>query len=177
MRSNLRCVVSAPGLQNVQVASASLPVALRGEALIRIEAAGVSYSDIMIINASFRRRFPFPLVPGFDWVGRIEAFGEGSELEAGDLRVGDRVAAVTQVGGMQQFICCAVKDLVRVPDGCDPAEAVCTVLNYALAYCLLHRAAAGCVRAGGSILIHSAAGGVGTALVHLAQVRSEPNAV
>lgn len=174
MTSNLRCVASAPGL--TQLLSAPAPTPQRGEVLVRVEAAGVSYTDVQFVNSTSRRSVPYPFVPGHDWVGRLVAFGEGAEAASGGLHVGDRVAALTQVGGMQQFICCGVHDVVRVPDGCDPAEAVSAVLNYTLAYGLLHRGAAGRVRAGGSVLVHSAAGGVGTALVHLAQVRALPRA-
>lgn len=170
---NLRVLVTAPGLDNVKLTTGDPPVPAEGEALVRIDTAGVTYADIMDITAgSSRRRATYPFVPGHDCVGRIVSFGPGAEAlaAASGLKVGDQVALYTRSGGFQQFLCWRASDLVKVPEGVDPAEAACTVLNYTTAYCLLNRAAAGLVKAGASILIHSAAGGLGTALVHLAKL-------
>jgi len=71
-------------------------------------------------------------------------------------------------GGYAEFICLPASELVPVPPGVDPAEAVCMVTNYLTAHMALHRTAH--VRSGERILVHGAAGGVGTALLQLGKL-------
>lgn len=78
------------------------------------------------------------------------------------------VAALPLFGGYAEFICLPASELVQVPSGLDPIDVVCLVMNYVVAYQLLHRAAR--VKSGERILIHSAAGGVGTALLQLGKL-------
>jgi NADPH2:quinone reductase len=79
------------------------------------------------------------------------------------------VAAMPIVGGYAEYICLPATELVSVPPQLDPAEAVCLILNYVTAYQMLHRSAQ--AKPGESALIHSAAGGVGTALLQLARLQ------
>ena len=69
-------------------------------------------------------------------------------------------AALTIVGGYAQYLCVPSSQLVSVPSGVDSAEAVSLVLNYTTAYQMLHRCAH--IKSGESILVHDAAGGVGS---------------
>ncbi|MCA9523975.1 MAG: zinc-binding dehydrogenase, partial [Myxococcales bacterium] len=131
---------------------------------IRVEAAGVAFGDVM------RRRGvlapPGAFTPGYDVVGVIDAVGE---TVSGDW-LGRRVAAMMPsvgLGGYADHVCVPADRLARVPDGVPPAEAVALGLNYITAYQLLHRFSP--VRAGQRILIHGAAGGVGTALLELGE--------
>jgi NADPH2:quinone reductase len=71
-------------------------------------------------------------------------------------------------GGYAEFICLPASELVPVPSGVDPAEAVCMVVNYLTAYMAMHRAAK--IRNDERILVHGAAGGVGTALLGLGKL-------
>src|SRR5262249_25603841 len=81
---------------------------------------------------------------------------------------GATVAAMPIVGGYAEYLCLPATELVRVPPALDPVEAVCLILNYVTAYQMLHRSAQ--AKPGESALIHSAAGGVGTALLQLARL-------
>ena len=90
--------------------------------------------------------------------------GEG----AASIAVGDRVAALTVFGGYAEYITLSQDDLIPVPDGLDPAEAVTLILNYIVAYQTLHRSAK--VKAGDKVLIIGASGGVGTALLDLGRL-------
>lgn len=132
----------------------------KGEIVVRMEAAGVAFSDVQIRQG----RFPIklPAVPGFDMVGRIAAFGP----EVTGLALGQRVAAVTMSGGYATEAVAQAKWAVPVPDGLDAAEVTALVLSYLTAWRMLHRAAK--VPRGGSILVLGAAGGVGSALTELA---------
>jgi len=111
---------------------------------------------------------PFTAVCGFrlvdDIVGQVDALGAG----ASGFTPGDIVAALPIVGGYSEFVFLAPEELVAVPEHVDPIEAVCLPLNYVTAHQMLHRAAS--IQAGERILIHSAAGGVGTALAQLGRL-------
>ena len=95
-------------------------------------------------------------------MGEIEAVGDGVELTAGS-----RVAALTVHGSYALHRTLPADQCVPVPDGADPAQAVALVLNYLTARQMLHRVAR--LEAGDSVLIHAAAGGVGTAVLELAR--------
>jgi NADPH2:quinone reductase len=137
-----------------------------GEVRIRTLAAGVSFADIFMREGfhpeSIFRRPPF--TPGWDIVGRVDATGAGvSAFQAGEI-----VTALPIVGGYAESIHLPEEELVRVPTGVDPAEAVSLVLNYVTAYQMLHRSTR--VRREQAVLVHSAAGGVGTALLELGRL-------
>jgi NADPH:quinone reductase-like Zn-dependent oxidoreductase len=137
-----------------------------GEVRVRTIASGVSFADIFMREGfhpeALLRSFPF--TPGWDIVGRVDALGAGAE----GLAPGDIVAAMPIVGGYSEFVFVAPEELVPVPAEVDPVEAVCLPLNYVTAYQMLHRAAS--IQAGEKVLIHSAAGGVGTALAQLGRL-------
>jgi NADPH2:quinone reductase len=84
------------------------------------------------------------------------------------IEPGQKVAALPIHGAYAEFVCLPQRELVPVPSGLDDAEAVSLVLNYITAYQMLHRSAK--VRSGQRVLIHGAAGGVGTALLQLGRL-------
>src|SRR5271154_5432657 len=104
---------------------------------------------------------PPPYSPGYDIVGVVDSCGAGVT----HWKSGDWVAALTRTGGYSRYIVLPESELVRVPAGLDPAEAVSLILNYTTAYQLIYRIAK--LRQGESVLIHGAAGGVGTAALQL----------
>jgi NADPH2:quinone reductase len=107
---------------------------------------------------------PLPFTPGWDMVGVVDRLGVGvSGIEPGQI-----IAALPISGAYAEFVCLPQRELVPVPSGVDAAEAVCLVLNYVTAYQMLHRSAR--VGAGQRVLIHGAAGGVGTALLQLGRL-------
>lgn len=97
-------------------------------------------------------------------MGVVEKIGEG----VSQTKVGQIVAALPVHGGYAQHICVPESELTPVPDDLDAAEAVSLVLNYITSYQMMHRLAH--VRAGQRVLIHGAAGGVGTALLELGRL-------
>ena len=107
---------------------------------------------------------PVPFTPGWDLIGVVDRLGAGiSGLEPGQI-----VAALPINGAYAEFVCLPQRELVPVPSGLDAAEAVSLVLNYVTAYQMLHRSAK--VRPGQRVLIHGAAGGVGSALLQLGRL-------
>jgi NADPH:quinone reductase-like Zn-dependent oxidoreductase len=131
------------------------------ELRIRILACGVAFADVLMRRGLYSGVPPLPYSPGYDIVGVVDACGGAvTRWKSGDL-----VAAITMTGGYSRYIVLPETELVRVPAALDPAEAVSLVLNYTTAYQLIHRIAK--LGQGESLLIHGAAGGVGTAALQL----------
>jgi len=141
-----------------------MPSPAAGEVRVKVLAAGVAFADILIRRGLYPDQPPFPVTPGYDIVGEIDALGAGVT----EFRVGQRVAAMTMIGGYSRFTIVPSAHLVSVPDGLDAAEAVSLVLNYVTAYQMLHRVAH--LGAGQRLLVHGAAGGVGTAALQLGKI-------
>jgi NADPH:quinone reductase-like Zn-dependent oxidoreductase len=138
-----------------------VPEPKTGEVRIEILATDVSFSNVLMQHGQYPGAPKVPFTPGYDLVGRVDKIGpEVSGIEPGQL-----VAALTVYGSYSQYICLPSHELISMPAGMDPAEAVCLVLSYVSAYQMLHRMAH--VKPGERILVHGAAGGVGTALLQL----------
>jgi NADPH:quinone reductase-like Zn-dependent oxidoreductase len=135
-----------------------------GEVRIEILATPVCQDDIAarVGNRPFLPEIPF--VPGYSILGVVDAIGEG----VNNFTVGDRVAALTHFGGYAGYIFWDSEKLVHVPAALDPAEAVLLILNYVVAYQVLHRSAK--VKSGDKVLIIGASGGVGTAFLQLGKL-------
>lgn len=167
---NHRVIVSRHGRPDVLlVVVEDIPEPRAGEVRVKVQAAGVSAFDLI-----YRRwgrlpgspRIPFTL--GEDVVGTVDAIGEGvSSLSPGEMVAGGTWARGVG-GGYSEHVCLPASDLVPVPSGVDPAEAVCLVVNYLTAHQHLH--AIGGARCGERVLVHGAAGGVGTALLELSRI-------
>ena len=152
------------GPDGLQVIEEECPEPKGGEVRVRVLAAGVSLPDIMAREGVHPETPALPFTPGWDLVGVVDRVGDGvSGVEAGQL-----VAALPISGAYAEFVCLPQRELVPVPSGLDPAEAVSLILNYVTAYQMLHRSAK--VRSGQRVLIHGAAGGVGSALLQLGRL-------
>lgn len=144
--------------------SVDMPQPAAGEARVRVEAAGVSAYDVMLRG----KRFPgFPRVPyspGEDFVGIVDAVGEGVCAD----RLGERVGAWTfgDAGAYADHICRPAKELVPVPDGLKPELAAATIVNGLTAELALHQAVQ--IRQNESLLVQGAGGGLGSMLLQLA---------
>jgi NADPH2:quinone reductase len=135
-----------------------------GEVRVKVLAAGVSLPDVMMREGVHPETPRLPFTPGWDLVGEVDRLGAGvSGFEPGQI-----VAALPVTGAYAEFVCLPPRELVPVPPGLDAAEAVSLVLNYVTAYQMLRRSAR--VGPGQRVLIHGAAGGVGSALLQLGQL-------
>lgn len=147
----------------LRVTHRELPAPSPGQALVQVEASGVSFAEQQMRRGKYYDQPPFPFVPGYDLVGTV--IGVGAAVDP--ALVGRRVAALTKIGGWTSHTVLDAADLVRVPATLDPAEAETFVVNGITAWQMLHRTAR--VRAGQTILVHGANGGVGSTLVQLAR--------
>jgi NADPH:quinone reductase-like Zn-dependent oxidoreductase len=152
--------VEPSGLRLVQRV---LPPPAAGQVLVRVEATALSFAESAMRRGRYYGQPPFPFVPGYDLVGIVEAAGPGVDRAL----AGRRVAALTKTGGWATAALLTAADLVEVPDGISADEAETVIVNGLTAYQMLHRSAK--VRAGQTVLVLGASGGVGTILVKLAR--------
>src|SRR5215216_6044362 len=160
-----RVVISRLGGPEVlEVREDELPEPGLGEVRVRILATGASLPDLMMREGVHPEKPRLPFTPGWDLVGVVDKLGVGTST----LELEQMVAALPVTGGYAELICLPQEELVPVPAGLDPAEALSLVFNYVTAYQMMRRSAR--VRPGQRVLIHGAAGGIGTALLQLGRL-------
>lgn len=138
-----------------------------GDVRVRAEAIGVGVPDILMRRGNYEWIPPLPVVPGNELAGTVDAVGDGVET----IAVGDRVYVNSRElpqrgGGYAEAMVVPAAAVFAMPDNVDAAQAV-ALGNYQLAWLLLNYAST--PRAGDRILVHAAAGGVGSALVQVAK--------
>jgi NADPH:quinone reductase len=128
--------------------------------VIDVRAAGVSFPDVLMSRGQYQMKPELPFVPGGEVAGTVVSGGEG-------FSPGDRVAAMTVVGGFAERAVAPPMLTFRLPDALDWAAGAALVLNYhTVWFALVTR---GALRAGETVLVHGAAGGVGTAALQVAR--------
>jgi NADPH:quinone reductase-like Zn-dependent oxidoreductase len=135
-----------------------------GQAVVRVEAAGVFYGDILLRTGVIPGGPKPPFVPGHDVVGVVEQVGDGVTA----VVPGQPVAALLRAGRYSQRLSVPAERLVPRPEGAAAIGSAAVALNDFIAYQMLHRVAA--LRAGDHILVHGASGGVGTAFLQLGRL-------
>lgn len=153
-------IVAPEGLQ-VRQRTVSRPAA--GQALIKVEASGVSFAEQGMRRGRYPGQPKFPFVPGYDLAGTVLEVGGGVSQSL----VGQRVAVLTKIGSWASHIILDARDLMPVPDGVDPADAEALIVSGVTAWQMLHRTAR--VKEEQTILVHGANGSVGTTLAQLAR--------
>ena len=111
-----------PGLiepSGLLVRERDVPVPGKGQALVRVEATGVSFAEQQMRRGKYYDQPPFPFVPGYDFVGTVQAVGDGVDR----AMIGERVAAVVKTGAWATHVLVDADRVVPVPDGIDPADA------------------------------------------------------
>ena len=152
------------GPEVLQVVENELRPPKNEEVQIKVLACGVGRTDIAMRYGYYPFAPKIPFVPGYEIVGIVEEVG----TKVTRFRIGDRVAALTVYGGYSEYIYLEQQHLVEVPENVKAEEAVALILNYVTAYQILKRVAK--VQKGNKILITGASGGVGTALLDLANL-------
>lgn len=145
-----------------EIREAPLPVPAPGEVLIRTEASGLNYADVMARLGLYRDAPPLPSVLGYDVCGRVESVGEGVTT----LSPGQRVVAMTRFGGYAEYVCANALATAVISEDMEPERATALATQY----CTAWHAACEMVnlKPGDRVLVSAAAGGVGTALVQIA---------
>jgi NADPH2:quinone reductase len=136
------------------------PKAQEGQVLIDVEWAGVVFPDILQTRGEYQTRPELPFVPGWEVSGTVRTDGAG-------FRAGDRVAALPVTGGFAQAVAVDASMVFPLPDDVDTRRGAALPLNYLTAhFALIHR---GALRPGEVVLVHGAAGGLGSAACQLAE--------
>jgi len=121
------------GPETLQVIEEQCTEPKRSEVRVRVLAAGVALPDVLAREGIHPETPKVPFTPGWDLVGVAERLGNRvSEIETGQI-----VAALPISGAYTEFICLPQRELIPVPTGLDPAEAVSLILNYITAYQML----------------------------------------
>jgi NADPH:quinone reductase-like Zn-dependent oxidoreductase len=152
------------GPEALQALEEDRPEPKRGEVRVKVLAAGVALPDILAREGIHPETPHVPFTPGWDLIGVVDRLGD----DVFGIETGQIVAAMPISGAYAEFVCLPQRELVPVPAGLEPSETVSLILNYITAYQMLHRSAQ--VRPGQRVLIHGAAGGVGTALLQLGRL-------
>src|SRR5262245_15999941 len=135
MRHTRIVVTHYGGPDTLHVVEEECPKPKVGEVRVRVLAAGVSLPDLLMREGVHPETPPAPFTPGWDLVGVVDRLGNG----VSGIAPGQVVAALPIHGAYADFVCLPQRELVPVPSGLDPAEAVSLVLNYVTAYQMLHR--------------------------------------
>src|SRR6266446_5502999 len=137
------------------------PTPNRGEVLLAVRAAGVNFPDVLIIQNKYQFRPPLPFAPGGEVAGVVTAVGEGVDT----VKVGDRVIGSTGWGGFAEELALDASRVIPIPDEMDFVTASAFLLTYGTSHHALKDRAQ--LRAGETLLVLGAAGGVGLAAVEL----------
>jgi len=141
------------------------PAPRPGEVRLRVDAAGVNFADVMIRIGLYPGAPRLPMVPGYEVAGIVDALGEGAPAEL----AGRRALAFCNFGGYADVVCVPAAAVFPLPDTVSTAEAAALPVNFLTAWQMLEvMAPAG---RGDTVLVHGAAGGVGTAATQLARRR------
>jgi NADPH2:quinone reductase len=136
------------------------PVPAADEVLIKVAAAGVNYADTMMRSGNYLTKPPLPFTLGYEAAGTIESVGD----EVSHLGRGQRVLATTSSGGYAEFATAKANTVIPIPDELGYGESTALLVQGLTALGLLSG-----TKPGESILVHAAAGGVGSLLVQLAK--------
>lgn len=160
-------IVRRPGgVARLLVENAPDPTPKGGEVCVEVRAAGVNFADLVVrmgLYESAKKYAGWPITPGFEVAGTVSAVGEGVTR----VRPGDRVFGITRFGGYTSRLCLPEAQVEPLPDGVSFVEGATFPVVFLTAWYALHELCR--LRQGQVVLVHSAAGGVGSSLVQLAK--------
>ena len=139
------------------------PQPAAGEVLIEIQAASLNFPDLLIVQNKYQMKPALPFVPGSEYAGVVRAVGEGVQ----NLQMGQMVACLSGTGGFGTHTLAPAKLCMPLPQGFPAVDAAAFIMTYATSHhALIDR---GQLKAGETVLILGAAGGVGTAAIQIAK--------
>ena len=157
-------VVEGKGQGGLVMQDVPEPIPGEGQVAIRMEGTAVSFGDIEMRQGNYHSPRKPPVIPGHDVVGKVDALGPGTT----GFRVGEQVTAISHTGSYAEIVVASAAVTWSLPEGVDIISAASFPTNGVTSYNLLTMA--GRLAAGESVLIHAAAGGVGTTTSQLAKL-------
>jgi NADPH2:quinone reductase len=155
-------ISSLDGPSAVEVVDVPQPEPGSDQVLIRVRAAGVSFPEVLQTRGLYQLKPPLPFVPGSEVAGEVVSAPAGSGLAPGD-----RVAAMVLLGGFAEYVVTQPDVVFPLPDTLSFEQAAAIPLNFLTVHFAL--VARGRLAKGESVLVHGAAGGVGTAAIQVAK--------
>ena len=151
------------GVDALQWKELPTPEPKKGEVRIAIQAASLNFPDLLIVQNKYQHKPPLPFVPGSEYAGVVDAVGEGVT----QLKVGQAVACLSGTGGFGTHTVAPAALCLPLPPGFSAVDAAAFIMIYATSHhALVDRAQ---LRAGETVLVLGAAGGVGTAAIQIAK--------
>ncbi|SPO69408.1 NADPH:quinone oxidoreductase family protein [Pseudomonas sp. JV241A] len=147
--------------QNLVLEDVASPVPKKNEILLDVQAAGVNFPDTLIIEGKYQFQPPLPFSPGGEAAGVVSAVGE----KAGNLKVGDRVMALTGWGSFAEQVAVPAYNVLPIPAQMDFTTAAAFGMTYGTSMHALSQR--GQLKAGETLLVLGASGGVGLAAVEI----------
>ncbi len=149
---------------DLELADIAPPVAGSGEVTVRVKAAALNFFDLLIIAGKYQHKPPFPFSPASEFAGVVESTGPGVT----DFAPGDRVMGSTGWGAAREVLAARATQLVKIPDNLDFDRAAGLTVTYATTlYGLRER---GHLKAGETLVVLGASGGVGLAAIEIGKI-------
>ena len=153
----------AGGVETIQIVEEDDPVPQSDQVCVRIHRAGINFAELMMRQGLYGASPDFPLTPGYEASGVVIGVGD----QVATLKEGDRVLAMTGFGGYSEKVCLDARRVIPIPDSVSFDQAAAIPVTYGTAFHMLVHL--GRISKGDSVLIHHAAGGVGTAVAQICQ--------
>jgi len=151
------------GVDTLRWTELPTPDPAAGQVLIAVHAASLNFPDLLTVQNKYQVKPPLPFVPGSEFSGVVQAVGEGVK----HVKPGDRVASVGVFGGFATHACVNAMQVLPLPAAFDLTDAAAFAFTYGTSHhALIDRAQ---LKAGDSVLVLGAAGGVGSAAVQIAK--------
>ncbi|WP_027015046.1 NADPH:quinone oxidoreductase family protein [Comamonas composti] len=151
------------GVDQLQWTQLPMPTPGPGQVLLEVKAASLNFPDLLIVQNKYQIKPPLPFVPGSEYAGRVVALGDG----VSHLQVGQRVACLSGTGGFATHTLAPAAMCMPLPESMSFEEAAAFIMTYATSHhALMDR---GQLKAGETVLVLGAAGGVGTAAIQIAK--------
>ena len=149
------------GPDSIEIISEKLEKTVENQVKVRVYRAGINFADLMMRQGLYGSNPDFPFTPGYEVSGII--IGMGGDVE--NLKIGDRVIAMTGFGGYAEEVIINSNRIIPIPNNVSFDQAASIPVTYGTAYHML--VYLGGIKEGDSVLIHHAAGGVGTAAAQI----------
>lgn len=146
------------------LAELPVPIPRDGQVRVRVDACGLNFADLLMIDGKYQDMPPLPLTLGMEIAGTVDALGPG----ASGLAIGDRIIAVPGNGGLADFACVAADRCLALPDAMTAAEGAAFQIAYGTSHLALDRRAR--LQPGETLFVTGAAGGVGLTAVEIGKL-------
>lgn len=154
-----------PADRAFRIVEKEIPEPAENEVLIRVKYSGINFADVVARRGLYPDAPKNPAVLGYDVMGTVEKTGN----QITHLKPGDKVTALTRFGGYAEYVCAPGSGVAVLPEGMNEAESTAYATQACTAYyCAEYKTS---LREGDNVLVHAAAGGVGSILVQLAKNR------